>query len=69
MTKQEAKKVAAQLRDRKGSSWPAAQDLGGSWGLAWSQTDLTQGEVMRRRSLGLPDYPTASFPPITLADL
>ena len=62
MTKQEAERVATEQRRKSGSGWPAAQDLGGSqWGLAWSATDLSVGEVLRRRSLGLPDYPTASF--------
>lgn len=62
MTEQEAKERAARARASKGSSWPTAQDLGGSWGLAWSDTDITIGEVLRRRSLGLPDYPPTSFP-------
>ena len=57
MTREEATTLAEKHREGSGSGWPKAQDIGGSWSLAWSKTDVTQGEVLRRRHLGLPDYP------------
>jgi len=57
MTKKEARRAAALIRNERGSSWPVAQEVGNNhWSLAWSEMDLTIGEVRRRRSQGLPDF-------------